>query len=348
LVVAIVASLTLGGSVAYGDGPPDEHKYDADFQTDDQSVFGPGPKANPTGLQITELFGFSSWNSAATSGGSIATNSVDLPKFLNDFGIPDFDFPVGLQYNTDSDGLIDIAAIFSNFKDPGIDINYPVDVTLLVDQADSFKPGEIVTVQTGWTIDPNWDFSTKIPTFDVDVAGLTKLFWGLDVHFCAIACDDFNITVDIQDGSGGPQRKTIMQNSMNGKTTLPLFSSLKTGVWGSFGFDPTAGMVVTLEPDGETITYQSSAHFIDIAMDYDKFLGTKVLGVDRLPIPGADIGYIIFDSDLNFDRYMHTVMEFSPSIQGTFNFPQAVSYVERIPNGPIVSSGQSTLITFEV
>lgn len=94
--------------------------------------------------------------------------------------------------------------IGSNFKIQGltlgeVDVNYPINVDLVMPAANSFDKGDTVTINTGYTVDNAWDLTTRYPT-----GGRTSL----DLHFgfginvnltlCAFGCTTIPIIPNLQ------------------------------------------------------------------------------------------------------------------------------------------------------
>ena len=94
--------------------------------------------------------------------------------------------------------------IGSNFKIQGltlgeVDVDYPINVDLTFPANNAFEKGDTVTINTGYSVDPGWDLTTRYPT-----GGKTSLDlhfgFGLDVEmtFCAFGCATIPIIPNLQ------------------------------------------------------------------------------------------------------------------------------------------------------
>ncbi len=141
--------------------------YDVDWITHDQNMWGPNGSPFTINMDI-DLFDISYGDT--TSVGSI-TNILG-----GDFGAI-----------IDIGAWIEAAATFSmhGFTTGSIDAEFPVEIDLTFPNNYTFNPGQTVTINSDYTVQPGWDLTTHFPT-----AGVTQLdfFFGFGLNITATVC----------------------------------------------------------------------------------------------------------------------------------------------------------------
>jgi len=151
--------------------------HNVDWVTHDQNMWGPNGSPFTLNMDI-ELFNISFGD----------TNSFG--------GIEDLGWLGQWGAVVDIGTWLEAASVFSihGFTTGSVDAEYPVSIDLTFPDNYTFNPGEWITINTDYNVEPGWDLTTHFPT-----AGIIQLdfFFGFGLDISATVCLYDCFTLDI-------------------------------------------------------------------------------------------------------------------------------------------------------
>lgn len=242
------------------------------FQTSGQSMWGP---ASAPGVSNVTVPIISTGWSESGSKEDIQHVHVDVPQGVMDFfGIGDVDKHFGGRIGGSTSGQIGISARFQNVGSGAAAVTYPVQVTLTTPAANSFKPGQTVTIGSSVTLLPGWNLSTTPPQATVDIIGNFGFATSANTGVCFFDCANFDFFPPINIAP-------TSANIVTANSTTPVTITFLEGISGTYGL-PNVATTASIAPDGKSLIASGSHKFVDLHVDLDKWV-TSALGV---PPPG--------------------------------------------------------------
>jgi gliding motility-associated-like protein len=211
-IIGLVAAfiLTLNFSV-HGQQIVNHH---VDFASGQQSMWG--PTAGFFSIdQTINLFNVT-WD--------VGTDDIPGVDLSSDFIFSVAGQQFGAGFDANFSGVIGSNVSLEGFTTGTVEVDYPIDVTLNMPTDLTYDPGDQVTVNTSYVVDPNWDLETLYPS-----AGEFKwdLYFGMAAHanatLCFFGCTTFPI---IPSFNTGTITVNLVTASGNGATT-----GGNTGLW---------------------------------------------------------------------------------------------------------------------
>lgn len=312
------------------------------FQTSGQSMWGPASAPGVSNVTVPIIS--EGWNES-DSKSDVAHVHVDVPGFVTDLlGIGDVDEHFSATIGGSTSGQIGISARFQNVGSGAVAVTYPVQVTLTTPAANSFKPGQTVTIGSSVTLLPGRNLSTTAPQGTVSILGTFGFATSATASVCVFDCSpsvNFFPPINIPASTG-----TIVSANFTDPRTITFLETLVHGISGTYGF-PNVTTTATLAPDGKSLIATGSHNFVDLNMDLDRWvtfaLSVPPLGFNTPSIAGAQAGYEILDFGVNFDLTQSQQFQFTPTVEISLALPQAVLW-------RVVGSGAwqtSPVITFD-
>ena len=322
---------------------PDTHVYTMTFQTSGQSIFGPIPSLKPSDKTFPLVS--TSW-----------TNKSDSTS--NKTTVAGSQFGGGISGNTE--GQFKLQAEFRDFDTGSVSANYPVEVTLFTPVQDSYRVGDLITIDSKWVRKPGASLTTTPPGGFIDVNGTLGLAASASAEVCLFACAGGLPLLPPFDGNNPPFTSSLIVNpvtqqlgpiSSKDRFEIPVLTSNKTGVGGHFGL-PNVQTTDSIADDGISLEASGTdENSVALSGDIDTWAGNFgapfPLGFDTGPIAGARFRYNILDLSTNFRMTQREEFKFTPTVMVRLDFPQAVRFTVRNQSGGFVSSGVSAQVTFE-
>lgn len=230
---------------------PQKLNFDLDFETNDQNLWGAGDKFS---VQHNRFLGVN-WNKS----GSKEIASIGVQGSTNG--------KIGLQ---------------SNFELEGGEVDAKLPIDLWIEVPAKVKPGDTVTIKSGFALDEDATFSTESPNanykldavFDVYAkGGLTALGKNLNlVNF------DKNATKNLLDIKSGDLKFSVPESQLKG--------------FGSFSIEaPEINTQGTVSGTNK-LSGQGSDKFFDANLDLDK-VATSALNAGGIPVPPLEKSFSV-------------------------------------------------------
>ena len=278
-----LSAQTAGNTIPQSDDVP--------FATTGQSIWAP-TGVDPDALAKYWLFN-DVWNESDSHSG-ITT----LPTI---FGDQKFGGSIGGS----SSGRTGMNFSVSGLGDGSIGVDYPVVVTIDVPEANSFRPGEPVTIPTSWEVGDDGDFDAEMEPVVMSIGGAFGYGASADFKLCVFSCSDktnFFPPISIPESEfemlriGDP---SWVLDDNAGQHTLNAFFALGELITGVDGFvqrpEPFDGKDIT--SSGSKLELDGSGDFFGMSMDIDAFLFFTG-GVPWYISLGEDIDLTRFDVDV--------------------------------------------------
>jgi len=333
--------------------------HNVDWVTHDQNMWGPDGDPFTLNMDI-DLFDISFGDT---------TSIGDIVNILGG------DFGAVIDIGT----WVEAASTFSihGFTTGSIDAEYPVEIDLTFPDNYTFNPGQWVTINTEYTVEPGWDLTTHFPT-----AGVIQLdfFFGFGLNISAEVCIWDCITFDVIHLNLPTDSINIFYlNSQTGEVSYPCWNGFFFEIchddvlpiiiedwWGIglTGFIDIPYVETTdwlgadrcLYASGDDLWLHLNIDIIQllsaiaqlipppagpiIVQICDFMSGTFDLG------GGITIDYTLLSLNFGLDSYMQQDFTLCPDVWTRFTFPTSVPYTETDPgNGDsVVASGNSAVI----
>jgi len=333
--------------------------HNVDWVTHDQNMWGPIGDPFTLNMDI-DLFDISFGDT---------TSIGDIVNILGG------DFGAVIDIGT----WVEAASTFSihGFTTGSIDAEYPVEIDLTFPDNYTFNPGQWVTINTEYTVEPGWDLTTHFPT-----AGVIQLdfFFGFGLNISAEVCIWDCITFDVIHLNLPTDSINIFYlNSQTGEVAYPCWNGFFFEIchddvlpiiiedwWGIglTGFIDIPYVETTdwlgadkcLYASGDDLWLHLNIDIIQllsaiaqlipppagpiIVQICDFMSGTFDLG------GGITIDYTLLSLNFGLDSYMQQDFTLCPDVWTRFTFPTSVPYTETDPdNGDsVITSGNSAVI----
>ncbi|MDG1841032.1 MAG: gliding motility-associated C-terminal domain-containing protein [Crocinitomicaceae bacterium] len=347
-------------------------------------------------LLIVFLFLFTSVNSQQTINHHVDFASGNQNMWGPSFSafsfnqvIPIFNMPWNVNFDTGNGGIVNIlgssfgAGVAGNFSGfIGMDfsllgfttgevaVTYPVDITLDMPVDNTYDQGDLVTIETEYSVSSGYSLDTYFPSVGEARLDLNfQLGASLSATICVFGCVTFPI---IPTFNTGVQNINIFTANIYG---IEFFSFNGGAPLFSYG----TGLPLSLPPvlgnyglTGELdIPYVSTSHnlsgnnlgacgedlYSNMALDIFALLGNipgpvgLVLGnlSGSQSLGGvATLNWNFFSASFVLNNFMKQCFNFTPTVKGRFEFPFAVNFQERDPSGSIVESGTSSIVNVDL
>ncbi|MBI1722801.1 MAG: hypothetical protein HYR48_02705 [Gemmatimonadetes bacterium] len=316
--------------------------YRATFSTAGQSMWGPGNAPSPIQPFTLTLFNETWANTGASS------NIIDVAgfKFGGSIEAATYgDVGLKLEFGSPSAGVIGV--------------NLPVDITLGLPAANSFRDGQTVTIATSLAIAPEAGIAVTPPGWDVVFTGRFGLGLAAGVTICVFGCPGFQLFPPVNNlpvegelfvlGGGEfrlgeiasllPHTITFLEGAPIGTTGL-----VDLPVARDFSNSVTAS----------TLSATGNSKFMDLTIDMDAWLlrffpltAGVPLGVQTPDVGAAQLTYETIDLDALVGGVARQVLDFTPTVSVTLAFPRAVEYTV-LDGTAVVEQGTSASITLKV
>ncbi len=338
--------------------------YIVPFASGNQNMWGPSWDAVNLNISVP-LFDVS-WDESF--GFSAITNIIG------------FDFGFGV--NGSFSGTIGAEFNISNFSTGEVAVNYPIDVTLTMNEDLSYDPGDQVRIETEYALEPGTELNTMYPNAGEATLDLYfQMGASLSATLCAFGCTTFPIIPSFNTGMQNINVFTINESeitffSVNGGapayaySVFPLNTSTivpNADPLGEIGLTGILDMphVYTLDGNSGVDLYacgggeHPDSAYIQVDLNIFDLLSNipgpqgEILanldGDEDIPIvSGASLSWTFFGAILNLDFHNKQCFDFNPKVYGRFEFPVAVDYSAYGPTGTLTSSGTSSIINVQI
>ncbi len=330
-------------------------QQDIPFATTGQSLWGPGGGGSaPVGRDVW-LFD-SSWSESDAAADRVRVNTI--------FGDQDF----GGEVRGESSGRFGMKFVFENTGSASVSVDFPVRVAVTLPQPNTFRPGEPVTIQTGWTTLSGLDLETEMDGMDLSLQGVFRMRSAAEWEICFFDCSGrqpFFPTVDVPettfpllDVTGG--QVGIGDEVLELTDEAAVLTNFLTGISLVVKRPAPLGQPTV---SGNRITASGSEKFMDLDLDVDAFL-QKVMrviprSVGKVPLllegnlelkdyGFADIRWNTVDLDTGFELTDVESVSFEGSPRVRVDFPMELTYQVSDPSGSVTASGQGASVTLPV
>ncbi len=338
--------------------------HNVDWVTHDQNMWGPNGSPFTLNMDI-DLFNISFGD----------TNSFG--------GIQDLGWLGEWGAVIDLGTWIEAASTFSihGFTTGSIDAEYPVEINLTFPDNYTFNPGEWVTINTNYTVEPGWDLTSHFPT-----AGIIQLdfFFGFGIDIsatlCLYSCTSFDIiNLNIPTDS----INIFYLNSQTGDVSYPCWDGFFFTIchddflpiiiedWWDIGLTGFIDIpyVETTDWLGTDKCIYASGDDLWLHLNID-IIQLLAAICQLIPPPagpaisqflgmlsgtfdiggGVSIDYTLLSINFGLDSYMQQDFTLCPTVWTRFTFPTSVPYTETDPNNndAVVASGNAAVIDIKV
>ncbi|MEI6765724.1 MAG: PKD domain-containing protein [Bacteroidota bacterium] len=267
--------------------------------------------------------------------------------------------------------------VIEGFSTGSVDVDYPTKIDMTYPDDQTFNPGQTVTIQSDYTVQPGWELNSDFPhTGSVSFDMYFGFNIDVDATVCVWSCTTFDVfevgvpldtthLFQISDSSGVadvfyPWYDPGIGFYMVHDTILPIvFNNL-----GGIGLSGTIGIpyVATddwLDPNTKCLMAKGDSAHMAFDLDILQFLSAfdsswaAVIGMLNGTIDlgmGISVDYSLLTAHLLATGYMVQDFSFCPTLWAHMTFPIPVDYSITDPaNGnAVVGSGNSDSIIFKV
>jgi PKD repeat protein len=363
MLIQLCATFVVPPPVALADHTtpvPQALVFPVTFETTGQNLWGPGSGDAPSSNTYT--FFSQTWNKSDSERRKERLEGLDF----------------GAEIGGSTSGEISLGAEFKGFSGGGVSVHYPVDISLSVPPADSFRPGERISIGSSALVKPGASMTVAPSAGDIALVGTFAFSGGATADVCFLECEeDIPIvpTISIPRQSGKILALTELEQVCDFAQTAHPTNHLLTIVYPSSGCEineqqawaynlpftgklglPNLSMTTTLLSDGKTLrAYGKHSDFINLEVDLAGIMtsvtgGTIGVAIPPL-IPGVTAEATAFASTGIVTVSQTQEVKFSPTIQGTLVLPPgapAVAWTVVNPAGVTVDAGFGRTIIFDV
>lgn len=308
---------------------------------------------------------------------------VTYDTLLN-FGFMDtiLGMPTGAMFTLDTWFHIGSTFEMTGFTTGWIDVNYPVQIDLTFPNNYTWNPGEIVTINSQYTVLPGWFLHSQFPHAGVVSLDLDFGFdLDLDATVCLGGCTNVSL-IDVHvplDSIAifyiNGQTGEVIYPCWNGTffdfchdTLLPITFNNLAGIGLSgeitIPYIETHDWLDTSDPCSQTIYAQGDSTWIYLDLDIIQFL-YAIAGIIPPPqgpaiqqflsmlsgtytIGMITIDYTLLQANMEITSTMQQDLSFHPTVWSTLSFPTPVEYTVNNPNNgyAVLDSGYADTISF--
>lgn len=306
--------------------------YEATFSVQDAGVWGAG--AGGSIAKNSALLDLS-WNKSA-SASDIAV--WDLPS-----PVPDADFGGSISASTSGELGFDVGY---NVTGGVLDVTYPAKVDITYPDAESFYPGDTITISTVQVDKPGRSFDYDAGEQRVKVKGDVAARAEADAKVCVFACSSlFELFPDFSIPS---EEVTLLNVNADPNFYADLFQT-------TFEQEFATGISAHVRsPKPETALQTSTmtsmiSHgqqpYVQANFDVDS-LSKYPWGQETPPSFGVgSASYDVIDGKIFLDVEQSHDFDFKPSVKVSFAFAQTMSFVEKTSAGATVAQGTAASVT---
>jgi gliding motility-associated-like protein len=265
---------------------------------------------------------------------------------------------------------------YNGFNGGEVDVHYPVEVTLSFPSDQTFNQGDNVTLESSYTVMPDWDLTSRFPVEGVFEFGVDFGFSvNADAQLCFIGCTDigildfgvpdssFNI-IDINTFTGIAHYPCLVNNQIQicESQVLPIvYNDLGgIGLSGTISI-PYVETTDYLDLPSKTLYAHGDSAYMTTQLDIIRFIMAlsgpsssvyQALSMlqDTIDLgSGFSLSYDLLDLALRVQNFMVQDLKFDPTLWTKIDFPTAVEYSEVNPaTGTIVNNGVASSVLFQV
>lgn len=323
-----------------------------------------GPSWDPVSINMTVPLFDVSWN-----------ESFGFSAITNILG---YDFGFGMSGSFS--GTIGSEFKLQNFTTGEVEVNYPIDITLEMNQDLSYDPGDNVTIETSYALEPGTELNTMYPNAGEATLDLYfQMGASLSATLCAFGCVTFPIIPSFDTGLQNINIFTINENEITFFTfpgldpmyeysVFPLSTTMIPGdPLAEIGLEGTLDLPHVYTTDGisgldlyacgggedpDSAYIQLSLNIFDL-LGHLPYVGEVLANLDGeeefdLGVTTATVAWTFFGAFLNLDFHNKQCFDFKPKVYGRFDFPVAVDFTAYDPLGVISSTGTSSIINVQI
>lgn len=159
--------------------------HHVNFATNGQNMWG--PNFSPFTIDTTITLFEQGWNLNYDTGNAMIATVAG--------------YSFGAALSGSFSGLIGSSVSLNGFTTGTLDADYPIDVTLDMPTDYNYNQGDVVTINTSYTVDPSAELVTYYPSVGEAKWGLYfKMAGGISAKLCAFACTTFPIIPNFDTG----------------------------------------------------------------------------------------------------------------------------------------------------
>ena len=238
------------------------------------------------------------------------------------------------------------------FNSGSVEVKYPIDVQLQMPLDETYDQGDIVEVETSYTIGDDWDILSEFPQNGEIVWGVFfQLAASASSSLCFFGCQSFTLIPSFNTGTQRVNIFTIDSNvadlsldalEITGNVKMPEVNVNTT-------YNASNGKLRAVGKDNYFSTsvelfklLGKLLQFTPVGEQLDKLKGEQSLGL-------ATVDWTFLTAEFNTNIYNKQVFKFEPSLFGKFEFPMPVDYEIINPStSQIVSTDRSAIIHFDL
>lgn len=335
-------------STAFGQASHSNRGYSATFATSGQSMWGPG---NPP------LSDFNRTTRILDVGWSVGDTVGDIRSFDTFVaGVQSFGGEIG-AYSTGNFGLFQR---YADVSSGDVGVTYPVNITLTLPDANTFRDGQTITIPSSWSLAPGATITSVQPHGTMEMTGSAQLTAGAHTRVCLFGCLNFPLFPSVDFGESNmpilamgvdPDGNAFAQLFDLPRLTLPhtisFIESQITNMSGRIGL-PNVDPATTVNPDRSLRAFGRDT-FLNVSFDVDGLISLRIpLGFETPNFHGARLKYETVDLAAVLRMFQDQTLTFTPTVLATLTFPRPVQWTERDGDGNTVAGGDAAVITFTV
>lgn len=333
--------------------------YTVPFASSKQNMWG--PSFNAFSLNTTvDLFSVP-WNESFSLGG---TTTILNSTF-------------GVEFNGGFSGVIGSRFSLTGFTSGEVEVDYPVDIEVLMPQDLTYDQGDEIEIQTNYDVLPGHKLESYYPSLgEIKFDVFFRFAAELNAKICVFGCAAFPIIPSFDTGLKNINVFTVNENgadffSFDGGSPLqsypglPLESSSISGdPLGNYGISATIDLPyveTTYDLNGDDLSACGQDPYVNLNLDvFGLISGLNIPYVSQIaeimsgsvdlgagPV-SAEIYWTLFGAEFDVNMHNKQCFDFKPKVWGKFDFPTPVTYSVYTPSNALVESGESSIINVQI
>lgn len=261
-----------------------------------------------------------------------------------------------------------------------VNVDYPVNCNLTFPANQTFNPGQIVTINSNYTVRPGWNLETHFPStgrigfdfiyglnFDVDADIYTGFGSQSTLHMITISVPNDTFAL-FQINNNNGIASISYPCGLNANLSLQLCHDtiipITIDLWDEIGLTGTIGVPFVNTEDrldaNKCLYAEGDSDYVHLRLDIIRFIwvisDTSIREIlDMLQgtidlVPNfITVNYDLLNAYLLVTNGMHQKFSFCPEVMAKLTFPTPLEYTVTVPGSSTpISSGNSSIIEFPV
>lgn len=328
--------------------------YNVPFGSGMQNMWG--PSFNAFTMNFTQDLFNVPWNESFNVGGTTTVAGASFGALL-DGG---FSGVIGSRFSIDG------------FTTGRVEVDYPVDIEILMPQDLTYDQGDEVEIQTSYEVEPGYKLESEYPSIgEIKFDIFFRFAASMNAKICVFGCTTFPIIPAFDTGlknlnvftlnSGGAHFFSYDGGAPLQSYPLPLESTDLSGdPLGNYGIYASIDLPyveTTYQLIGDDLAACGQDPYVNFNLDvFGLISGLNIPYVSAIAevmsgsvsVGDAEVYWTLFGMDFDVNIFNKQCFDFEPKIWGKYDFPLPVSYAVYTPSNTLVESGESAIINAQV